>query len=211
MAGFGFGGPGGPGGPGGSGERRGSGGHGPGGPEKEFNLEQMDQEMEEMLRTRFLTRENAVFERTGGGFLKLQVEGEGYSRVSVVRMFPFREKERYLSVRTTDERSREIGIVKDLNDFPEDVRKMLLEQLDLRYFTPVITKVISIKDEFGYSYWEVMTDHGACRFTVRMGGNSIVHLSDVRILVMDIDENRFEIPDLEKLSSAERKKLDLFI
>ncbi len=179
--------------------------------QEDFSLEQMEQESEEVLRPRFLTKDNAVFQRTGGGFLSLETEGESYSRILAARMFPFQEKEKYLSIRTTDEHSKEIGIIKDMADFDEETGQMLREQLDLRYFTPVITKILSIRDEFGHSYWEVMTDHGPCRFTVRMGGNSIVHLSDVRILVMDIDENRFEIPDLEKLTARERKKLDLFI
>ena len=39
----------------------------------------------------------------------------------------------------------------------------------------------------------------------------MVHLSETRILISDVDENRFEIPDVMKLSAAERKKLDLFL
>ena len=178
---------------------------------EDFRLEQMEQETEEVLRTTFLNKDNTVFKRTGGGFLSLETGGKTYSRIVVTRMFPFREKERYLSIRTPDEKSVEIGIIKDLADMDRETADMLREQLELRYFTPVIKKIVSIKDEFGYSYWDVVTDRGACRFTVRMGGNAIVHLSEVRVLIMDIDENRFEIPDLEKLSSSERKKLDLFI
>ena len=44
-----------------------------------------------------------------------------------------------------------------------------------------------------------------------MGGSSIIHLSDTRILISDIDENRFEIPDVDQLTAGERKKLDLFL
>lgn len=182
----------------------------PGEPE-EFDINRMEKETQEMLRTRFLDSSNAVFARTKGGFLSLQLEDCYYPRIQVVRCFPFREPERYLSIRTPQERSMEIGIIRDLKDVDKRTQDMLREQLTLRYFTPVISKIISIKDEFGYSYWEVLTDHGACRFTVRMGGNSIVHLSKTRILVLDVDENRFEISDLERLTDAERKKLDLFL
>lgn len=209
----GFGGPGAPGhgpGPGGPGP----GGHGPGhgpGEFEDFQLSQMEMETEEMLRVRYLNDENAVFERTGTGFLSLKVEGEFYPRVMVVRMFPFSDKDEFISIRTAEERSREIGIVEKLSGVSRETAEMLEEQLTLRYFTPVIEKINKIKDEYGFAYWDVVTNHGPCHFTIRMGGNSVIHLSDVRILIMDIDENRFEIPDIGRLTASERKKLDLFL
>lgn len=179
--------------------------------DKEFNLEQMEKETEEMLKMRFLTKSNAKFARTEGGFVSLKVDDEDYPRVHVVRMFPFTDPTHYISIRTPDENSKEIGIIKDLDEVSKDVRSMLEEQMNLRYFTPVITRIINIKDEYGYAYFDVVTDRGACRFTIHMGGSSVVHLSDTRILISDIDENRFEIPDIMKLSIGERKKLDLFL
>lgn len=183
-------------------------------PEREpedFQLEQMEQETEEMLRVRYLTRENARFERTGTGFLSLKVEEEFYPRVQVVRMFPFSDKDSFISIRTAEERSKEIGIVEKMEDVDGETAEMLEEQLTLHYFTPVIERVNKIKDEYGFAYWDVVTNHGACHFTIRMGGNSVIHLSESRILIMDIDENRFEIPDVNKLTPKERKKLDLFL
>lgn len=204
----------GPEGPGGRGQGgpKGPGGRGPGAGEfEDFQLSQMEKETEEMLRVRYLNDENAVFERTGTGFLSLRVGEEFYPRVVVVRMFPFSDKDEFISIRTAEERSREIGIVEKMSQVSGETVRMLEEQLTLRYFTPVIEKIIKIKDEYGFAYWNVVTDHGACNFTIRMGGNSVIHLSDVRILIMDIDENRFEIPDINRLTPAERKKLDLFL
>lgn len=122
-------------GPGGAGP----GGHRPGGPgpfgpegeHEDFQLEQMEQETEEMLRVRYLNKDNAVFRRTGTGFLSLKVGEEFYSRVQVVRMFPFSDKDRFISVRTAEERSKEIGIVEDLKDVDGETAKMLEEQLTL--------------------------------------------------------------------------------
>ena len=181
------------------------------GEDKEFDLQQMEKETEEMLKIRYLNSKNAVFARTVGGFVSLTIGDEKYERVHVVRMFPFTDPQHYISIRTPDENSKEIGIVKDMNDVEPDVRKMLEEQMNLRYFTPIITKIINIKDEYGYAYFDVVTDRGACRFTINIGGSAVVHLSDTRILISDIDENRFEIPDVLKLSIGERKKLDLFL
>ncbi len=176
-----------------------------------FSLEKMEQETDEMLRIRYLNRSNAKFEATNTGFLSLRVGEEYYPRVAVVRMFPFLHKDELISIRTTDERSKEIGIIEKFSDVDEETVKLLQDQLTLRYFTPIITRIHQIKDEYGYAYWTVDTDHGPCRFTIQMGGNGIVHLSDTRILIIDIDENRFEIPDIDRLTMKERKKLDLFL
>ena len=199
-------GPGGPGGPRGPrpGGRRGGG-------FEEFQLEQMEKETEEMLRVRYLNDDNAKFERTGTGFLSLRIGEEFYPRVQVVRMFPFSDKDSFISIRTSEERSKEIGIVEKMSAVSAETSKMLQEQLTLHYFTPVIKKIKKIKDEYGFAYWNVVTDHGECNFTIRMGGNSVIHLSDTRILIMDIDENRFEIPDVNALTANERKRLDLFL
>lgn len=178
---------------------------------EEFTLTQMEQETDEMLRIRYLNKDNAVFSRTGSGFLSLKVGEEVYDRVQVVRMFPLSFEEELLSIRTVEERSKEIGIVEKLSDVDGETAKMLEEQLRLGYFTPKITKVNHIKDEYGYAYFDVDTDKGPCCFTIQMGSNSVVHLSDTRVLIMDIDENRFEIPDIDRLTNSERKKLDLFL
>lgn len=178
---------------------------------QEFNLEQMEKETEEMLKLRYLTPQNAVFTKTEGGFVSLTLGAESYPRVQVVRMFPFSEPGKFISIRTAEETSKEIGVIEELTGFPKEVQEMLLEQLNLRYFTPIITKIYQIKDEYGYAYFDVDTDRGRCRFVIHMGGNAVVHLSDVRIIISDIDENRFEIPDVTKLSVKEQKKLDLFL
>ncbi|MCH5273076.1 MAG: DUF1854 domain-containing protein [Lachnospiraceae bacterium] len=178
---------------------------------EEFDLEQMEKETEAMLRLRYLTPDTAVFTKTEGGFVSLRLGEEFYPRVQVVRMFPFSEPEKYVSIRTAEETSKEIGVIEDLGTFPQEVRIILEEQLGLRYFTPVIKKIYQIKDEYGYAYFDVETDRGRCRFVIHMGGNAVVHLSDVRILISDIDENRFEITDVTKLTVKEQKRLDLFL
>ncbi len=182
-----------------------------GGDHEDFNLEQMEKETEEMLKLRYINKDNAKFQRTDGGFVSVRIGDEFYPRVQVVRMFPFSDPEKYISIRTPDEHSKEIGIIEDMKNVTKETAQMLTEQINLRYFTPIITKIVNIKEEYGYAYFEVVTDRGACRFTINMGGHAVVHLSETRILISDIDENRFEIPDIMKLSAKELKKLDLFL
>lgn len=178
---------------------------------EDFKLEQMEAEVEEMTVLRYLTEQNAKFARTKGGFVSLTMDGKTWDRVQVIRLFPFTEPDKFISIRTVEERSKEIGVIADLKQVNKETRRMLTEQLNLHYFTPIIRKIIDIKDEYGYAYFHVMTDRGECKFTINMGGNAVVRLSDTRLLIMDLDENRFEIPDVLQLTVKEQRKLDLFL
>ena len=178
---------------------------------EQFEKEQMEREAEEMTAVRYLTKDNAVFERTQGGFVSLTFEGKTWDRVQVIRLFPFTEPNGFISIRTVEERSREIGVIKDLKDVSKETKKLLLEQLNLHYFTPIIQKVLSIKDEYGYAYFHVLTDRGECRFTINMGASAVTRLSEKRLLITDLDENRFEIPDTEKLDRGRHRKIELYL
>ena len=178
---------------------------------EEFDEEKMKAESADLLELRYLTKENAKFERTPGGFVKLTYKDKTYDRVGVYRTFPVTMPEEFISIREADEKAREIGVIEKLSALDPEQAKMLKEQLDLRYFTPEITKIFDIKTEYGYGYFHVMTTYGECRFTIHNGGSSVISLTDTRIVINDLDGNRFEVPDITKLTTNERKKLDLFI
>lgn len=178
---------------------------------QEFDEEALKAESAQLLEMRMLEAGNAEFRRTEGGFLALKTGDKEYPRVGVYLTFPLTNPEEFISIREADEKAREIGIIEKLDLLPAQQQEMLREQIKLRYFMPVITKVLDIKDEYGYAYWNVTTTFGACRFTTQMSGDAVIHLSDSRLLVTDIDGNRYEIPDFYQLSVMERKKLDLFI
>ena len=154
---------------------------------EEFDEEKMKAESADLLELRYLTGENAKFERTTGGFVKLTYKDKTYDRVGVYRTFPVTQPEEYISIREADEKAREIGVVEKLSVLEKDQADMLREQLNLRYFTPEITKVFDIKNEYGYGAFSGME------------------------VSITMDGNRFEVPDIMKLTVAERKKLDLYI
>ena len=178
---------------------------------QELDEEALKRESEEVLQMRFLNSENAVFTRTEGGFLALKTGEKEYERVGVYLTFPLTNPDEFISIREADEKAKEIGIIQSINDLGKDEQEMIREQVRLRYFMPVIRKVMDVKDEYRYAYWHVVTDYGACRFTTHMGGDAVVNLGEARYQVTDIDGNRYEIPDFYALTVLERKKLDLFI
>ena len=176
----------------------------------ENTLNIYEQKAEEMTATHIISPGDK-FSQTDGGFISLDYEGKHYDRVKVVRLFPFTDANKYLSIREYSGASKEIGIIEDLDAMPEDTKKIIEHQLSLCYFTPVISKIYSIKDEYGYAYFHVLTDKGECKFAINMGSNAVSKLSDTRLIIQDVDENRFEIRDTDALTQKEKRMLDLFM
>ena len=53
---------------------------------EEFDVKKFEEESAELLELRFLTKENAVFTKTAGGFLALDYNGKHYKFVA--KIFP---------------------------------------------------------------------------------------------------------------------------
>jgi hypothetical protein len=154
----------------------------------------------------FLKPDKCQFSMTAGGFLALEYGDEKYPVVSAYRSFPLTLGDKYVSIR--DIKEKEIGIIADLADFSPDQAQLVKAELERRYFTPVVEKVVKMKEEFGYIYWEVNTDRGPRRFTSRGQHDSIVPVSDTRILILDVDGNRFDVPDVHALDVKSAKLLE---
>lgn len=166
-----------------------------------------------------LTPENAHFTASQGGMISLTVQGEEgeefFERVVVLRSFPVTAPDEFLSVREPDTRQKgrgsEIGMIRYLSDFDEATRALINAELDLRYFTPTIQKIISVKDKFGYSYWEAETTAGRVSFVLNNPFSQIRVLEDRRIYISDMDGNSFVIPDPTALDRASYRRIEVYI
>lgn len=162
---------------------------------------------------RLLSAGDLHFAATAGGFLALTVTGgertEHYARINAYRTFPLTAADRYISLR--DAAANEIGILESLTDLPREQAALLREELERRYFTPAIDRVRSLKEEFGYSYWLVDTDAGARRFTVQSGKNNVTVVADRRLLIVDVDGNRFTLADYTRLDRSMLRILETLL
>jgi len=166
-----------------------------------------------------LNPDNARFAPSKGGMISLTVQGENgeefFERVIVLRSFPVTAPDEFLSVREPDTRKKgrgaEIGMIRYLSDFDEETKKLINAELDLRYFTPVIQKILSVKDKFGYSYWEVETTAGKVSFVLNNPFSQIRVLEDMRIYISDMDGNSFVIPDPTALDRASYRRIEVYI
>lgn len=166
-----------------------------------------------------LTPANARFTKSKGGMISLEMDGpeghEVFERVIVLRSFPVTAPDEFLSVREPDTRKKgrgaELGMIRRLSDFDEATRMLINEEMELRYFTPEIKKINSVKDKFGYSYWEAETTAGKVSFVLNNPFSQIRVLEDMRIYISDMDGNSFVIPDPAKLDRASYRRIEIYI
>ncbi len=167
-----------------------------------------------------LTPDNAKFIRSEGGLISLELknkngETETFERIVPVRAFPITDPEAYISIREPDTREggkgAEIGMIAALSDFGKDTSELIIEELDRRYFTPIIEKIYNVKEKFGYLYFDVLTSSGKVSFVMNNPSSNIRMLEDKRFLIYDIDGNCFEIPEAEKMDKASFKKIEIYL
>lgn len=184
----------------------------------------------DIIEITYLTPDNAKFKLSKNGFLMLEAylppvkkddldesaEGEENApvwqelgRVFLHRAFPFDMKDEFISV--LDKDGREYGVIRNLNLFDRDVREMLDKELARKYFSPEIKKIKSLKERFGYSYWEVETNKGDMSFAVHDTFRNIARISENRIVITDVDGNRYDIFDVMALDSRSYRKIELYL
>ena len=166
-----------------------------------------ERSLAEISVTVWLSPENASF-TTRNGLLYATVNGEE-KRVTLFRQFPFDLLWEYISV--LDEETNEVGIIRNISFFDEETRALLEKELKKRYYTVIVTALLSVKERFGSSYWQVRTDDGVVKFTLRDTMRSISSVNGTRVFFTDVDGNRYEIPDLSVLDAKSRKSLELYI
>ena len=148
---------------------------------------------------RFLDASGVRIERNAFEELVVQLpDGSIRTKVEPVYVFPVSETSRYISL--MDEESNEIGIIEDIKHLPHESRKILVDELQKRYFMPKITKINALEGQFGITQWMVETSQGDVQFSLR-SRYDIVTLENGRVLIKDADGNRYEIENYNKLDA----------
>ncbi len=141
-----------------------------------------------------------------GPILRLTIEDDrSYLRVAVLRAFPLSDPSRYLSVR--DGKGSEVGLIVDPDALRPEDRALVLHELERRYLVPVVARVVSARERFGTVEWTMDTDRGVVRFTTRNLRENVQRPAPERIILNDVDGNRYDIKDVDALSRASQELL----
>lgn len=107
---------------------------------------------------------------------------------------------------TEETKGLELGIIRNLEQFPPDQAKLIRQALQRRYFVHNISKINEIGWKFGFVFFNVETDKGNMEFLLRWQQDRAVDYGHGGKVLIDVNENRFLIPDVEALSPNERGK-----
>jgi len=141
-----------------------------------------------------------------GATLRLTIEDDrSFPKVGILRAFPLSDRNRFLSVR--DSAENEIGLIVNPDELGAELRKLVEEDLQRRYLVPAVKRVVSAKERFGTVEWVVETDRGLCRFTSQNLRENVQRPAPGRIILNDVDGNRYDIRNVDELSHESQELL----
>jgi D-ribose pyranose/furanose isomerase RbsD len=151
-----------------------------------------------------------------GDLDRIELWSEGVQQAAstfVVRTFPSKYPEGYLSVRTWGENGEEVecGMIRSLDGWAGESAELARELLARRYLMRRIVRVRKNQLESGYLNLEVETDQGPEKFTMRWTSGQALDYSDNGKLLIDTRENRYVVEDIDLLPSEDRERFLQYI
>ncbi len=150
-----------------------------------------------------------TFQRGAYGQLEVWRDGQCLGQsVFALRTFPASHNSEYLSIRSWNENNEEVelGMIRSLDQWPTEIRPLIQESLDRRYLMREIKSVETIKLSHGYLDFLVGTETGPQRFSMRWTQSQAIDFGTNGKLIIDSEDNRFLVRDLEALSQRDREK-----
>lgn len=130
-----------------------------------------------------------------------------YGGVYAVRCLPIRFPRKYISLRFIDydKREVEVGLIRDLDEWPQETQQLIRESLLKRYFVHIIKAVRRIETFPGYFNFDVETDRGPMQFMMRWQSDRAQDYGPSGKMLLDTEENRYLIPDINALPEDDRR------
>ncbi len=124
-----------------------------------------------------------------------------YDGLFAVRALPATYPDQFISLRYADDdgQEHEVGLLRDLADWPAEDRILLEQALARRYFVRTITAIDAIESKYGLLTFQVQTDRGPVCFMMRHSHSQAQEYGENGKLLLDVDDNRYLIPDVDAL------------
>jgi len=136
-------------------------------------------------------------------------DGRTFEKLEPRRLFPVSELNRYIAL--LDENGTEQAIIRDVRALPADQQALIHDCLTEYYLIPKITKIVDFRERYDGITLYTETDRGPAEIEVRVLNRGLKMDRGARALVRDINDNRYEIPDVTKLDKHSRQILGRYL
>lgn len=158
----------------------------------------------------FIDKDMATFTRKDLTLLDVKLnDGTSFENVEPRRLFPISDKTRYIAL--LDESGTEQAVIRDLSVLPEAQQKIIEDCLLEYYLVPKITCIRDCHERFDGITLFTDTDHGPANIEIRVLNHGLRMADQYRALIRDVNDNRYEIPDVSRLDKHSRQILARYL
>ena len=143
-----------------------------------------------------------------GKLVLTNAEGEEFVGVVPVRSFPIQAPQKGISL--LRDGGKEVAWIDDLADLPEQVRKLVTEELEGREFMPEILRIKDVSSFATPCTWFVDTDRGATEFVLKVD-EDIRRIGEACLLISGSHGIHFLVRDMHHIDKHSRRILDRFL
>jgi len=143
------------------------------------------------------------------GTVQLTCGGRQFKSVRIKLGRPLYKPEDFATV--FGSKGNEVGLLVNLSGLPASSSTVLEAHRLHHNLTTAISRVYSLTHQFGAAYWDVETEKGRRQFVIRGTTEHIRFLEDERLLITDVQGNRFEIPNLANLDPRSQRLIHLLL
>ena len=142
-----------------------------------------------------------------GQLVLVRSDGTKFEDVRPMRIFPLTQPDLWISLQDTS--GVELACIENPEKLPETKRAALSKAIATREFVPVIRSIVRISRAAEGFDWQVVTDRGPTTFRVETD-ESIQTLGGTRIVIIDVRNTRYLIPNIAALDRESQRKLERY-
>lgn len=158
----------------------------------------------------YIEFDNARFIRKDITLVDVELfDGRTFQNLEPRRLFPRSGLEKYITL--LDEEGIEQAIIRDLNTLPDEERRTIEDCLEEYYLIPRVTAITNVREKFGVITLTTETDRGPAMIEIRNILHGLRMIHNNRVLIRDGNDNRYEIPDLNRLDKHSRQLIECFL
>lgn len=154
----------------------------------------------------YIEKDMAEFTRKDMTLVDMKLsDGRCFENLEPRRLFPVSDARRYITL--LDESGTEQAVIRDLDTLPPTQRKIIAACLEEYYLIPIIERILACDERVDGITLHAETDRGPADIEIRVLLQGFKPLSANRVIVRDVNDNRYEIPDITRMDKHSRQIL----